>query len=65
MSSSQDNALLSEKEGIILSKKLAYFLRHGAVKEKIPISDSGYVAVNDLVKERNCPSFLLFNFSFL
>ncbi|KAI8882438.1 phosphotransferase KptA/Tpt1 [Backusella circina FSU 941] len=52
MPESQDNPILSEREGIILSKKLAYFLRHGAVKEKISISDAGYIALKDLLAHK-------------
>ncbi|KAJ3102777.1 hypothetical protein HDU97_000316 [Phlyctochytrium planicorne] len=33
-----------------ISKALAYILRHGAVKENIPIRTDGYVKLTDLVK---------------
>jgi RNA:NAD 2'-phosphotransferase (TPT1/KptA family) len=32
-----------------LSRRLAYVLRHGAVKEKIPIDQEGFIAYHDLV----------------
>ncbi|KAK9480245.1 phosphotransferase KptA/Tpt1 [Lipomyces japonicus] len=33
-----------------LSKRLSYILRHGAGKEKLPIRDDGYVAVNVILQ---------------
>ncbi|KAI9358067.1 phosphotransferase KptA/Tpt1 [Pilaira anomala] len=39
----------SPQECVQLSKLLSYVLRHGAVKEKLTISPSGYIAITDLL----------------
>lgn len=41
---------LSPQDTVQLSKLLSYVLRHGAAKESLTISASGYIAVSDLVK---------------
>lgn len=41
---------MNAQETVQLSKLIAYVLRHGAVKEQLVISPSGYIAVTDLVK---------------
>jgi RNA:NAD 2'-phosphotransferase (TPT1/KptA family) len=33
-----------------ISRRLAYVLRHGATKEKIPIDQEGFVSYEDLVR---------------
>jgi 2'-phosphotransferase len=33
-----------------LSKKLSYLLRHGAIKEGLPITSEGFVSMEDMVK---------------
>ncbi|KAM3183131.1 hypothetical protein ACTXT7_010947 [Hymenolepis weldensis] len=37
---------------VTISKRLAYILRHGALKARIKISNDGYVYINDLLKDR-------------
>ncbi|KAG2233687.1 hypothetical protein INT48_009431 [Thamnidium elegans] len=41
---------LSPQESVQLSKLLSYVLRHGAAKESLTISASGYIAVSDLLQ---------------
>ncbi|KRX10827.1 hypothetical protein PPERSA_00997 [Pseudocohnilembus persalinus] len=36
-----------------ISKKLSYLLRHGAVKEDIPIGQDGYVLIDDILKRHD------------
>lgn len=40
---------LDDRQRIQLSKALSYILRHGAVKEKLKMTDDGYILVNDIV----------------
>lgn len=40
----------ADSPDVRLSKSLSYVLRHGAVKEKIPIRPDGYVALSNLLK---------------
>lgn len=35
------------------SKKISYLLRHGAIKEGLPIMEDGYVLIEDLLKHIN------------
>ncbi|KAI9487531.1 MAG: phosphotransferase KptA/Tpt1 [Benjaminiella poitrasii] len=46
---SEIKPLLNPQEAVQLSKLLSYILRHAAMKEKLNISDDGYIAVNDLL----------------
>lgn len=39
------------KHDVVLSKKLSYLLRHGAVKEGLIIKSNGFVAVEELLKK--------------
>ncbi|XP_050463430.1 tRNA 2'-phosphotransferase 1 [Cataglyphis hispanica] len=39
------------KNDIVLSKKLSYLLRHGAIKEGLNIKPNGFVAVNELLNK--------------
>nr|CAI5847457.1 unnamed protein product [Callosobruchus analis] len=41
------------KEDFWLSKRLSWLLRHGAVKERLPIGADGYVRVADLLNHRS------------
>ncbi|KAJ1553935.1 tRNA 2'-phosphotransferase 1 [Nowakowskiella sp. JEL0078] len=50
----------NENPDVKLSKMLSYILRHGAQKEGIPISQDGFVEVNDLLKH---PKFQNITFS--
>lgn len=45
------------KRDIQISKTLSYLLRHGAVKENLPIDSKGYVAVDDLLRHRKLKSY--------
>ncbi|KAG2179806.1 hypothetical protein INT43_003589 [Umbelopsis isabellina] len=40
---------LDDRQRIQLSKTLSYILRHGAVKEKLNMTDDGYILVNDIL----------------
>jgi 2'-phosphotransferase len=40
---------LDDRQRIHLSKALSYILRHGAIKEKLNMTDDGYILVNDIV----------------
>lgn len=44
-----------------LSKSISYILRHGAVKENIPIRKSGYCKIDDLKKFKNLKNLTLQN----
>ncbi|EMH75595.1 hypothetical protein EHI8A_129160 [Entamoeba histolytica HM-1:IMSS-B] len=35
-----------------ISKRLSYILRHGAIKERIPITNDGWVLIKDLLNNR-------------
>ena len=37
------------KRDIAISKSLSYLLRHGAVKEKLNIDQTGYININELL----------------
>jgi 2'-phosphotransferase len=41
-------------ESVRLSKFLSFVLRHGALKEGIPIRSDGFVAIEDLLKHKKC-----------
>ena len=41
---------------VALSKALAYLLRHGAMKEKLPIDSNGYIPVDTLLKHQRLKS---------
>ena len=41
-----------DKRLIKISKSIAYITRHGAEKEGVPITDAGYIKVDDLLKHK-------------
>lgn len=42
---------LDDRQKVHLSKALSYILRHGATKEKLVMTDDGYVQVQEIVSE--------------
>ncbi|CAO1615281.1 unnamed protein product [Sympodiomycopsis kandeliae] len=42
----------SQSPSTQISKSLAYFLRHGAEKEKLPIRSDGYILVDEILKKQ-------------
>ncbi|XP_014478084.1 PREDICTED: tRNA 2'-phosphotransferase 1 isoform X2 [Dinoponera quadriceps] len=53
--------LMSQDRGkgdLVLSKKLSYFLRHGAVKEGLTIKPNGFVPIEELLK-KSLPSYTI------
>lgn len=40
---------LNDQQRVHLSKALSYILRHGAAKEKLTMTDDGYILVNEIV----------------
>ena len=45
-----------DKRDVSISKSLAYLLRHGAVKEKLPIDNNGYIPVANLLRHNRLKS---------
>ncbi|EDR29215.1 tRNA 2'-phosphotransferase, putative [Entamoeba dispar SAW760] len=41
-----------QQNDIEISKRLSYLLRHGAIKERIPITKDGWVLIKDLLNNR-------------
>ncbi|SCU94159.1 LAME_0F06370g1_1 [Lachancea meyersii CBS 8951] len=48
--------MAEDKRDVQISKSLAYLLRHGAVKEGLPIDNNGYVAVDILLQHNRLKS---------
>lgn len=42
----------SQPPSVQISKSLAYFLRHGAEKEKLPIRSDGYIPLDEILKKQ-------------
>lgn len=46
----------SEKRSFLISKSLSYLLRHGAVKEKLPIDPQGWVPITAILQNNRLKS---------
>lgn len=51
MSEDVVNPRLDDRQKVHLSKSLSYILRHGATKEKLVMTDDGYIQVQEIVSE--------------